>query len=98
MASAKEMALAEELWQSVRREAETVAAADPVLAPSLATSILDHPSLASVLAFQIGQRLGGRDDERARLPVSRARPSQHRRNWWRLRAATCKASCCTIPR
>ena len=61
------MASAAELWQSVRREAEAIAAGDPVLAASLQKSILDHPGLGSALALQIGQRLGATDDERARF-------------------------------
>jgi serine O-acetyltransferase len=61
------MASAAELWQSARREAETSAAADPALATPLAKSILDHDDLGSALAFQIGQRLGAQDDERARF-------------------------------
>jgi serine O-acetyltransferase len=61
------MALAEKLWQSVRCEAETIAAGDPVLAQSLSRSILDHPGLGSALAFQIGQRLGVNDEERERF-------------------------------
>src|SRR6201988_22788 len=61
------MASAAELWQSARREAETSAAADPALAPPLAKPILDHDDLGSALAFQIGQRLGAQDDERARF-------------------------------
>src|SRR5690606_30685653 len=54
------MASAQQLWTSVRREAEAIAAIDPVLAPSLAASILDHPGLGPALARQIGQRLGMR--------------------------------------
>lgn len=61
------MASAQELWQSIRREAETIAAGDPVLATSLAKSILDHSSLGSALAFQIGQRLGAKEEDRARF-------------------------------
>lgn len=61
------MAAAEQLWQSVRREAEAVAAGDPVLAASLAKSVLDHPSLGGALALQIGQRLGANDEDRARF-------------------------------
>jgi serine O-acetyltransferase len=59
------MASAQGLWQSVRSEAATIAAADPVLAKSLAKSILDHPDLGSAVALQIGQRLGADDEERA---------------------------------
>jgi serine O-acetyltransferase len=61
------MALAEQLWQSARREAEAIAAGDPVLATPLARSILDHDDLGNALAFQIGQRLGTQDEERARF-------------------------------
>jgi serine O-acetyltransferase len=61
------MASAQELWQSVEREAETIAGTDPVLAQSLSRSIFEHPDLGSALAFQIGQRLGATDDERARF-------------------------------
>ena len=61
------MASTQQLWQSVRREAEAIAGSDPVLAQSLSQSILDHPGLGQALAFQIGQRLGGNDDERARF-------------------------------
>jgi serine O-acetyltransferase len=61
------MASAEQLWQSVRREAAAVAAGDPVLAPSLTRSVLDHPSLGGALALQIGQRLGANDEDRARF-------------------------------
>jgi len=58
---------AEKLWHSIRREAEATAGSDPVLAISLAKSILDHPGLSGALAFQIGQRLGTRDEDRARF-------------------------------
>ncbi len=61
------MTLAEQLWQSVRREAEAIAGTDPVLAQSLSVSVLDHPGLASALAFQIGQRLGANGEECARF-------------------------------
>jgi len=61
------MASAENLWQAIRREAETGASRDHILATSLQESILDHPGLGSALAMQIGQRLGSRDEERARF-------------------------------
>jgi len=59
------MASAEQLWQAIRREAATVARGDHILAISLRVSILDHPGLGHALAWQIGQRLGADDDERA---------------------------------
>jgi serine O-acetyltransferase len=55
----------DQLWQSVRREAESVLANDPVFGRSLSAAILDHPGLGSAVAHQIGQRLGKRADERA---------------------------------
>lgn len=61
------MASAEQLWHSVRREAEAIAAGDPALAQSLSKSILEHPDLGSALALQIGQRLGASDADRARF-------------------------------
>lgn len=61
------MASAQELWQSILREAEVTADTDPVLAASLASSIFDHPGLGSALALQIGQRLGKKEEERARF-------------------------------
>jgi serine O-acetyltransferase len=57
----------QDLWQAIRREAETVAGRDHILATSLQQSILDHPGLGHALAHQIGQRLGATDDERARF-------------------------------
>jgi serine O-acetyltransferase len=57
----------QDLWQAIRREAETVASRDQILAMSLARSILDHADLCGALAFQIGQRLGAKDEDRARF-------------------------------
>jgi serine O-acetyltransferase len=57
----------QDLWQAIRREAEIVASRDHILGTSLQQSILDHPGLGHALAHQIGQRLGARDDERARF-------------------------------
>jgi serine O-acetyltransferase len=57
----------QDLWSAIRREAETVARGDHILATSLRVSILDHPGLGHALAWQIGQRLGADDGERARF-------------------------------
>jgi serine O-acetyltransferase len=54
----------DQLWQSVRREAETARASDPLFGASLSSAILDHPDLGSALAHQIGERLGRRADDR----------------------------------
>jgi serine O-acetyltransferase len=48
----------DQLWQSVRHEAETAFASDPLFGASLSSAILDHPDFASALAHQIGERLG----------------------------------------
>jgi serine O-acetyltransferase len=46
------------LWLSVRREAESVLAREPVFGASLSAAILDHSDLGSAVAHQIGARLG----------------------------------------
>jgi serine O-acetyltransferase len=46
------------LWRSIRREAETALAADPIFGNSLSTSIFAHSSLGAAVSHQIGQRLG----------------------------------------
>jgi serine O-acetyltransferase len=61
------MASAEELWASILREAEAVAAGDPVFGKRLTLAISDHPELGSAIAFQIGQRLGTADADRAQF-------------------------------
>ncbi|MFL6824922.1 MAG: serine acetyltransferase, partial [Bradyrhizobium sp.] len=58
------MASAQDLWQSIRREAEAAASRDHILGNSLQKSILDHPDFGSALALQIGERLGARDEGR----------------------------------
>jgi serine O-acetyltransferase len=47
-----------ELWLSIRREAETALARDPIFGCSLSASILDHPEFGAAVSHQIGQRLG----------------------------------------
>jgi len=48
----------DQLWRSVRREAESVLVSDPLFGASLSAAILDHSDLGSALAHQIGERLG----------------------------------------
>jgi serine O-acetyltransferase len=55
----------DQLWQRVRREAESGIASDPLFGRSLAAAILDHPGLGSAVAHQIGERLGRSADDRA---------------------------------
>jgi serine O-acetyltransferase len=54
----------DQLWQSIRSEAEKIAATDPLFGQSLATAIRDHSDLGSALSHQIGQRLGKSADDR----------------------------------
>jgi serine O-acetyltransferase len=53
-----EFAPLDQLWRTVRREAEAVLAHDPLFGASQSAAILDHPDLGSALAQQIGERLG----------------------------------------
>jgi serine O-acetyltransferase len=50
-------------WRSIRREAETALANDPIFGSSLSTSIFAHCSLGAAVSHQIGQRLGKSIDE-----------------------------------
>jgi serine O-acetyltransferase len=47
-----------QLWRSIRHEAHSALATDPVFGRSLRAAILDHTDLGSVVAHQIGARLG----------------------------------------
>lgn len=42
-----------DLWLSIRREAETALACDPIFGRSLSASILDHPGLGAAVSHQI---------------------------------------------
>ena len=57
----------DQLWRSIRREAEGVLASDPLFGASLSSAISDHPDLGSALAHQIGERLGKGAEDRARF-------------------------------
>ncbi|MCP3385694.1 MULTISPECIES: serine acetyltransferase [unclassified Bradyrhizobium] len=66
MAPAAVMA-SDDLWQTIRDEAQRTAAADPVFGRAVADAILPHDDLAAALADLIGRRLGGRAGERERF-------------------------------
>jgi serine O-acetyltransferase len=53
-----EISPGDELWRSIRCEAETALARDPLFGRSLSASILDHSDLGAAVSHQIGQRLG----------------------------------------
>lgn len=61
------MVTADQLWQSIRREAENALARDPVFGGRLTRAILDHADLGSAVAHQIGERLGRPAEERAQF-------------------------------
>ncbi|WMT74046.1 serine acetyltransferase [Bradyrhizobium sp. Ash2021] len=48
----------DQLWRSIRLEAETALAGDPLFGVSLSAAILDHSDLGSAVGHQIGERLG----------------------------------------
>ncbi|MBR1147816.1 serine acetyltransferase [Bradyrhizobium sp. AUGA SZCCT0431] len=54
----------DQLWRSVRREAESVLANDPLFGASLSSAIFDHADFGSALAYQIGERLGKHSADR----------------------------------
>ncbi|HEY9454805.1 MAG TPA: serine acetyltransferase [Bradyrhizobium sp.] len=62
-----EISAADELWLTIRREAENVVAGDPVFGASLPAAILDHPDFAGAVSHQIGERLGKSSADRRRL-------------------------------
>jgi serine O-acetyltransferase len=70
------MVTGDELWQSVRGEAEDALARDPSFGDRLTRAILDHADLGSVVAHQIGERLGKSAAERAQF--SRIAGEAHR--------------------
>jgi serine O-acetyltransferase len=57
----------DQLWRSIRREAERAAACDPVFGAALSSAVLDHPDFAHALAHQIGERLGRSPTDRVRF-------------------------------
>ncbi|WP_213286220.1 serine acetyltransferase [Bradyrhizobium sp. sGM-13] len=61
------IASVDQLWRSIRREAESAVTRDPVFGAALSSSILDHPDFAHAPAHQIGARLGKTHADRARF-------------------------------
>jgi serine O-acetyltransferase len=57
----------DQLWRSIRREAESAVARDAVFGAALSSAVLDHPDFAHALAHQIGQRFGKTPADRQRF-------------------------------
>jgi len=57
----------DQLWLSIRREADDASARDPVFGAALSASVLDHPDFTHALAHQVGARLGRNAEDRARF-------------------------------
>src|SRR5579862_173080 len=60
------IASTDQLWQSIRREAEAAIARDPIYGRSAAI-VHDQPDLGSALAVLIGQRIGMSEADRTRF-------------------------------
>ena len=56
----------DQLWLSIRREAESVLASDPMFGASVSAAILDHRDFGGALSHQIGERLGRNTADRQR--------------------------------
>jgi serine O-acetyltransferase len=54
-------ASATRVWSTLRIEAATAAAEEPILASLLNATILNHASFADALSYQLAQKLGGAD-------------------------------------
>ena len=61
------MMSADQLWLSIRGEAESSLARDPVFGARLAHAILGHTDLGSAVAHQIGERLCTSAEDRAQF-------------------------------
>jgi serine O-acetyltransferase len=62
----------DQLWRSIRREAESAVARDPLFGAALSSGILDHPDFGHALAHQVGTRLGkGTEDRRRFAQIAR---------------------------
>ena len=73
-------ATADQLWLSIRGEAEGAIGRDPLFGGRLERAILDRAELGSAVAHQIGERLGKSAEERAQFTrlaseAQRAAPS-----------------------
>jgi serine O-acetyltransferase len=60
-------ASSDDLWQSIRHQAQTVMTNDPIFGGYLSAAILDHTDFHSAVAHQIGERLGKTTAERSQF-------------------------------
>jgi len=61
------------LWDTLRREAEVVAASEEALAAAMRSSVLDHRSFGTALSARLAEKLGNADLTReALVPIFRA--------------------------
>jgi serine O-acetyltransferase len=63
----KAIMTADQVWLSIRGEAESALVRDSVFGARLARAILDHADLGGAVAHQIGERLGKSAEERAQF-------------------------------
>src|SRR3979411_2590670 len=70
------MVTADQLWRSVRDEAESAFARDPLFGGTVKRAILDHADLGGAVAHQIGEGLGKGVADRAQF--SRLAREAHR--------------------
>jgi len=61
------MLTVDQLWLTIRSEAESAIARDQVFGAAISSAILNHRDFAHALAHQIGARLGRGADDRERL-------------------------------
>jgi serine O-acetyltransferase len=65
--SSNATASSDDLWRSIRQEAQTIITNDPIFGRSLSAAVLDHADFHSAVAHQIGERLGKTTTERAQF-------------------------------
>ena len=57
MTNPQHSAIAEQVWQNIYSETEQTLAAEPVLAPFLQATILDHSSMGQALSYHLSSKL-----------------------------------------
>ncbi|MGB2465578.1 MAG: serine O-acetyltransferase, partial [Porticoccaceae bacterium] len=57
MTNTEHSAMADQVWQNIRSEAQQTMASEPVLAPFLQATLLDHGSMGEALSFHLANKL-----------------------------------------